>query len=78
MTTHAELRCPPPGAKTRRVYLLTWGGQGGVQVHEWKCPACLATFRDRDKSDCQKLADAHVCDAGWCPVPYGGRARLRP
>lgn len=35
----------------------------------WACPVCPFRCQDKDKRECQKLADEHQCDYGWCPVP---------
>lgn len=42
-------------------------------IYEWRCPVCPFRCQDREKAKCQRLADAHRCDYGWCPIPYGGQ-----
>lgn len=35
----------------------------------WCCNVCTFACEDRSKDECQLMADAHVCGAGWCAIP---------
>jgi hypothetical protein len=68
---HDQVACPAPDK--RRIYAMSWGGTDSAQTFGWACPVCGFRAGGSDEQDVRRLALAHSCSAGWCPIPAKAR-----
>jgi hypothetical protein len=68
------IRLEPPDVRPREIFLREFSSE--LELYCWDCPMCGFHVQERVEADAQQLADEHVCDVCWCPVPMTAE-RLR-